>query len=260
MPALVTVTDYDIYAGLRHFLTLIVPSTCDVIRAQVNRVPEPSSLDFVLMTALRRERLETTTTTWEDVVLEGSIAGTEMTVTSVVGGTLLAGQPLFGPNIAPGSRILSVLSGSGGPGLYAVGPAQTVPHQAILAGARHVKTSMRADFQLDFHGPNSAENAQAVLLAAFEEESAFVSSYEVALMDEHGAPLLNQAGEQLYALVEDTGVVVLDIGDMRQAPFINGEHQYETRWMGEVAVQVNPVILLPQEFAQALNATVTLVI
>ena len=65
--------------ALRTFLLSILPSKVEVILAQVNRVPEPKAKDFVLMTPIRRERLETNVDSAADACVVGSIAGNILT-------------------------------------------------------------------------------------------------------------------------------------------------------------------------------------
>jgi hypothetical protein len=52
-------------------------------------------------------------------------------------------------------------------------------------------------------------------------------------------------------------VTPLYADDPKQVPFLNGEQQYETRWIVEAVLQVNPVVSVPQQFMDA--ASITLV-
>lgn len=67
----------------------------------------------------------------------GSIAGTTLTVTSVVSGTLVVGQLIYDFSapaaILAGTTITAFGSGSGGTGTYTVSQAQTVAPEEILA-------------------------------------------------------------------------------------------------------------------------------
>ncbi len=60
-----------------------------------------------------------------------AIAGTVMTVSAVASGTLAVGQNVVGDNVAPGTRIVSLGTGTGGTGTYNVSQTQTV-----LSGAK----------------------------------------------------------------------------------------------------------------------------
>jgi hypothetical protein len=61
---------------LRAFLLSILPTGVEVIIAQENQVPEPTSDDFVLLTLLNRGRLGTNTTAWDQ-----SMDGNPTTIT-----------------------------------------------------------------------------------------------------------------------------------------------------------------------------------
>ncbi len=84
--------------------------------------------------------------------------------------------------------------------------------------------------QVDIHGPNSADNVQAVsiLFRSDVATTAFAASgYDVT---------------PLYA------------SEPRQAPFLNGEKQVEQRWTIDLAMQINPSIATAQDFAGTLTA------
>lgn len=66
MSATISLTDTEVLTALRTFLIGILPAGTEVIRGQANRVPEPNSAAFVVMTPLMRERLETNVTTYQD--------------------------------------------------------------------------------------------------------------------------------------------------------------------------------------------------
>lgn len=56
-------TESEIFSTIRDFLLSAFTEGTEVIAAQANRVPEPKSADFVLMTPVSRERLATNTET-----------------------------------------------------------------------------------------------------------------------------------------------------------------------------------------------------
>lgn len=66
MSTTVDITDSIALATLRAFLLSILPAGVEVVRAQVNRVPEPAGADFVLMTPMGRVRLATNVDTYAD--------------------------------------------------------------------------------------------------------------------------------------------------------------------------------------------------
>lgn len=165
---IVVPTESNVLAVLRTFIMSVLPSAVEVVRGQDNRVPEPQSLDFVVMTPIRRERLETNVDTSTDI---------------------LAGQVAY-----------------------------MQPTRIVV--------------QLDVHGPGSAENAQIV-------STMFRDGYAV---------------DQFAASGFD--VAPLHADDPRQMTFVNGEDQYETRWVVEAAVQANQVVTsAPQQFADVVSAT-----
>jgi hypothetical protein len=103
---------------------------------------------------------------------------------------------------------------------------ETIPNPVTI----EVDTSTQVTVQLDVHGPNSADHCQ----------------------------MISQVFRDYYGVDHiDTGMIVpLYAGDAAQAPFINGESQYENRWVLPVVFQVNPVVSTPQDFASIVNATV----
>ena len=66
MTATVNVTEAQCFTVLRSFLIGILPAGIEVLRTQGNRVPEPAGSNFVLMTEMGRERLETNIDTYAD--------------------------------------------------------------------------------------------------------------------------------------------------------------------------------------------------
>lgn len=93
-----------------------------------------------------------------------------------------------------------------------------------------MRRSGQVAIQLDIHGPDSANIATIV-------SAIWRSTYAPSEID----------GDVFTPLFAN---------DPRQIPFINGEMQYENRWIVELQMQTNPVISTPQQFADKLNATV----
>ncbi len=77
MSATISVTETAALTALRGFLLSIIPGctttpvTCEVIRGQINRVPEPTSSDFIVMTPLMQTRLATNIDAFQDNVSTG---------------------------------------------------------------------------------------------------------------------------------------------------------------------------------------------
>ena len=84
-------------------------------------------------------------------------------------------------------------------------------------------------YQLDVHGPNSASNSQ-IIFTMFRSDIA---------TDAMGV-----------------NVVPLYASDPMQAAFVNGEQQYEFRWIVDVLVQVNPVITNSYQSATSLHMNI----
>lgn len=66
MSATLSFTEADIFVVLQALLVQMLPTGIEVVRAQVNRTPEPHGADFITMTPLFRARLETNTDTYFD--------------------------------------------------------------------------------------------------------------------------------------------------------------------------------------------------
>lgn len=121
-------------------------------------------------------------------------------------------------------------------------PEPTGPDHVIITPARRTQLSTTThdydgnawnavgrstafDFQLDIYGPNAADNAQVV---------------STLLRDAYGCDFLKSYGVQpLYC------------NDGQQMPLVNGEFQYESRWMMTATLQASPEIVAPAEFAYA---------
>ena len=68
MTASLNITQSDIQTVTRGFLLSILDQPIEVIAAQSNRVPEPLTSDFVVMTPLSRVRQSTNTDTWDETI------------------------------------------------------------------------------------------------------------------------------------------------------------------------------------------------
>jgi hypothetical protein len=101
----------------------------------------------------------------------------------------------------------------------------------MACGALAVQGSYEQVVQLDFHGDGAtsapADNAQLV---------------STLLRDQW-------ATEQFAALRSDVSPLHAD--EPKQTPFINGEGQFEDRWIVEVHLQVDETVAVPQQFMDA---------
>ncbi len=163
-----TVTEDDVLAAIRVYLLAVAPAGFEVVQTQNNRVPEPTSENFIVMTPRDRVRLATNTDTWD--------------------------------RVAPS-------------------PA-----------TKEIEHSARFDLQLDIHGPAGSDLASVIA-------ATFVDDYGRSLFD--GTPV-----SPLYA------------GDGHQMPFINGEQQYENRWVVTLSAQIKPTVSTPMQFADTLTPVI----
>jgi hypothetical protein len=99
-------------------------------------------------------------------------------------------------------------------------------------GTANYERATRSMVQIDIHGPNSADNAAMI-------ETLYRSQYAVDSFATSGLDI-----QPLYC------------DDAKQMPFINGENQFEQRWIITAAIQYNPVTAVPQDFADALSVNI----
>jgi len=225
MPTDISLTETQILTVLRSFLLAVLPPRTEVVRGQTNRVPEPAGENFVVMTPILRERLATNRTNYHDAALTGSATGQTLTVTAVEFGEIVIGAPLFGPGIRDGIYVASFGTGTGGVGTYVLNAPIMPVTGALYAGTGQAMQATRVTVQIDVHGPESADNAQRIA---------------TLLRDEYACDFFaDQRGD----------VAPLYASEPRQAPFLNGEKQIESRWTLDAVLQANPVVTTPQRFA-----------
>lgn len=222
MPAVLGLTESQALAALRGLILSAVP--VEVIRAQANRVPEPATPDFVLMTIITRTRLELNVDTTQDVILTGTIVGEALTY-AAARGDLRAGTILYGTGVLSGTVVAAVSSST----TATVAPAQAAAG-TFYAGYKVATAPTQLDVQLDVHGPASGDNAQVL---------------STLLRDEYATAWFDASGLDLQALYAN---------DPRQVPFVNAESQWEERWIVTASLQANLTVQVPQEFADTLHA------
>lgn len=117
-------------------------------------------------------------------------------------------------------------------GLNAVGLSTDkvtfIPGQENPGNETHTR-STQWNVQLDCYGPDAADMA-ALVATTFKTD--------------YAAQALAAAAIEIQPLYAN---------DPRQMTIINAEQQYEPRWIVELALQYNPVVTLPQDFAMALT-------
>lgn len=226
MSASISQTESQELTVLRAFLIEILPASVVVIRAGINRVPEPIGTDFVVMTPIMRPPLSTNVETSTEIPMTASIAGTLMTVTALVGPPAIAkGMAVSGAGVAVASVITTLGTGTGGIGTYTVKPSQTVASGSIFAGTKAILRPTEYTVQLDVHGPASADNAQII---------------STLLRDNYACDFFTASSIDMQTLYAS---------GPRQLFFNNGEQQYEERWIVDSCMQINPVVSVAQQFA-----------
>lgn len=232
MSVSLNLTESNILSALRSYLLTVLPAGIEVVKGQDNLVAEPIGPDFVTMTPITRERIETNVDGYSDTAFIGSIAGNTLAVTSISLGAISVGAQLMGNNLAANSVVTALSTGTGGVGTYTVSPAQTVASQIMAAGTSTLLQPVKVTIQLDVHGPNSADNTQLVTTTWRDE-------YAVDLL------ALANSGYDLAPLYHS---------EPQQMPFLNAEQQIEERWVVDLALQANPVVTIPQQFASQIEA------
>ena len=233
MPAL-SLTQSTAQAVFGSFLQAVLPAGVEIIQGQDNRVPEPRATNFVVMTAMRRDRIETNVDTYADTLFNGSINGSVLTVTGTTFGALFPGNQVFGVGVAPLTQVNSQLTGTaGGIGTYQISVPQQIASELLAAGTASLLQPTELTYQLDVHSKDvgTAADLAQTITTAFRDSYAF--DFFTAL---------------------NPNVIPLHADDGRQIPFISGEEQFETRWIIEAHLQVNAALTnLPQQFAGALS-------
>jgi hypothetical protein len=94
-------------------------------------------------------------------------------------------------------------------------------------------TATDVAIQIDVHGPNSADNVQAIV-------TLFRSTYGATAFPDDIRPMYCDPAQQV--------------------PFLNAENQYENRWVTTAHIQVTPTVSTPQAFAGSLAVEIALAV
>lgn len=211
------------------FLTSILPPGMPIFLGQENRVPEPAASDFVIFTELFQIRLATNEDGYSDVAFIGNVSGNILTIVSVEFGEITVGSTLFGPTVTPYTTILEIVDDT-----CTLSKAQAeVASGSFAAGVEQLMQATELSFQIDVHGPNSANNAQTI---------------STLWRDARGTSYFHEVYPGVMA--------PFYADDPRQTPFRNDQDQIEYRWTIDAKLQVNQTITAPQQFAAQLVATV----
>jgi hypothetical protein len=229
----VNLTEAQIFKALGLFLTDVLPASTPVFKAQTNRVPEPRETNFVSMTPILRERLETNVDSYASAQDVQVLTFAVLTTTPVVGDTVVNGG-------ATARGVVTAVTGASvtvntlAQQYFAIGDVVSNTTHAGVVGtmtglAYGSATSMqpiKMTIQLDIHGPLAGDNAQVI---------------STLLRDTYGVDQFATSGFD---------VTPLYTSDPKQLPFINGEEQVELRYVVDVALQCNPVVTIPQQYGQ----------
>lgn len=93
----------------------------------------------------------------------------------------------------------------------------------------NITASTRIDVQIDFYGEASGDYCKAI-------KSAFRTGWGYSQFPINVKPLYTDDG--------------------RQSPLITGEEQYERRWTLTASLQYNPIVTVPTQSANELDATI----
>lgn len=221
--------------ALRNFLISVLPTGTDVILAQVNRVPEPTSANFCVMTPISRARLGTNIDVCIDCAFTGSIAGNVLTVSAMNLGTIVLGHQLLGVDLTGVPIILTQTSGTpGGIGAYTLSVTQgTVTSEVLACGVFEALEPTQICIQIDVHGDPlndlSADNSQTIT-------TLFRDSWAVDQFASYGyavTPLFCEAAKQI--------------------PWQDENQQIENRWVIDAYLEAKQVVTVPQAFAAAVK-------
>lgn len=240
-----SITQSNVLAALRSFLIAVLPTVgsdgkpISVLAAQQNRVPEPSGADFVILTPVRRPRIETNIDSYADAKFTGSISGSTMTIIYVYPqftGEIGVGSTIFGVGVASNTTVSALgPNTSGGIGTYTINPPQSVGSTTLSAGTESIEQPTEMVIQIDAHSANVLDSGDMIQTISTLARDEFATSFFAEL-----DPPLNS-------------VVPLHCDDPAQRPFYNtAENTWETRWVVDFHLQANPVISVPTEFADTI--------
>ena len=213
------------------FLQTILPAGVAIVQGQGNRVSEPSVPDFVVMTPILRNRLETDVVAYADVAFTASASGQTLSVSAVQFGQIAIGSTLFGAPVAAGTTIVSGPAG-GGAGSYQLSSANNFGAQTLAAGEVTLTQPVQITVQCDVHSANSSDAADMAATIT----TLFRSAYATDTM---------ASGS--------TGVWPLYADDARQIAFTDAEQQVESRWIVDLTLQMNQAVTVAQQFAGAVS-------
>jgi len=226
MTAQISITESNVMRALGDFLTLSIG--IEVIQGLDNMVPEPLSVDFAAMTPIGQKRLSFNVTDYADCSFLGSIIDGVLTIEELNFGTVVVGSQLFGPTVAANTLITEELTSD----TFSLSVDQTVTAESMATGNRQDLVPQIVTIQVDIHGPSSSEKsiiAEGLFRSGWGFDNIKASGYDIS---------------PLYC------------SEPRQIVFNNAEQQNEKRWSIDFSFQVNPIITIPQQFADSLEVEI----
>lgn len=239
----------SVLATMRSFLLSILPPPIEVVKGQDNRVPEPATLDFVVMTPMLQKRLSFNVDVFADCAFLASIntAGV-LSITAMLHGTVTVGNQLLGVGIPIPTYVQAALSGTGGIGTYQLsGTFGSLPSAKFATGVFLALEPLELTIQLDVHGPNSSDNAH-IISCLFRDQYAVDQFGQFGTAPPGWGPIPTGGTlPQKYV-----AMMPLYADEPRQQAFVNAEMQYEYRWILDCCVQTNQVVTVARDFADTL--------
>jgi hypothetical protein len=234
-----SLTEAQIFKALGLFLTDVLPAGTPVFVAQENRVPEPHEVDFVSMTAILRERLETNVDSYDSAQDVQVLTFATLTITPTVGDALVNGTATATGTVTAVAG-LTVTVNTLTKQYFAIGDVVSdTTHVGVVGtvtgiayGASTSMQPIKMTIQLDVHGPLSGDNAQII---------------STLLRDAYGVDQFATSGFD---------VVPLYATDPHQMPFENAESQVEFRYTLDAVLQCNPIVTIQQQYGNALAITI----
>jgi hypothetical protein len=104
-------------------------------------------------------------------------------------------------------------------------------HDIQYLGTQNIQRSTRFDIQIDSYGASACDRANTI---------------SILLRTEYACDQFKASGFDIQPLYGE---------DPKQIPLITGEEQYLERWTFTAVLQCNPVVSIPQDFADKLIIT-----
>jgi hypothetical protein len=242
----ITPRQTDVLTALRGFLLSVLPAGTEIVRGQDNRVAGPQGPDYVVMTPIMVNRLETNVDLYADCAFQASISGTTLNVSQMLHGSITIGNQLFGSGVSSTIYITGTLSGAGGSvGTYQLsGTLGTFVPQVFAGGVLFAMQPAEMCVQIDCYGPNSFDNV--MMISTLFRDDVAIETF--ASFDVPAPPNWADIPVGGTLSVPYNGIRPLFADNPVQLSQIFGEQQFEIRWKLEAYLQVNSIVVAGQEF------------